>query len=80
MSQLDIARKTVSFVSGLGVSQIVAGVVANTTPTDTVYQKVTVRTGGFVIGYFIGDWIDRRLEEEQIKLQAWWHENITTKA
>lgn len=80
MKYLEIAKGAVAFTTGLGISQILTGVVSSTTPTETTYQKVTVTTAKVVLGYAIGEVIDNMLDRKQADLTNWWHENITTKA
>ena len=79
MKYLEVTKSAVAFTAGLGISQILTGIVSTTTPTDTTYQKVTVTTGKVVLGYVIGDAIDQVLDRKTDELRAWWHENITTK-
>ena len=80
MKYLEVTKSAVAFTAGLGISQILTGIVTTTTPTETTYQKVTVNTGKFVLGFVIGEAIDQVLDRKTAQLQSWWHENITTKA
>lgn len=80
MNKIELARGAVSIATGLGISQIITGVVASTTPTDTTYQKVTVTTAKIALGMLIGEALDNMLDRKQADLISWWNENITTKA
>lgn len=80
MNKLEIIKSGVAFTAGLGISQILTGIVSKTTPTDTMYQKVTVNTGRVVLGVVIGEAIDNCLDRKVIELRTWWAENITAKA
>ena len=79
MNPLTLTRKVISTAASLGAGKIVGSIVASTTPQNNLYQKVTVRTGAFVMGYMLGDAIDHYLEKKQVEIETWWHENITTK-
>lgn len=80
MNTLTVVRKAISMTASLGAGQIVAGIVNSTTPQNTAYQKVTVRTGAFVLGYMAGDVIEHYLEKKQLEIETWWRENVTTQA
>jgi hypothetical protein len=79
MNKLELAKNAVAFTAGMGISQILTGIVSSTTPTDTTYQKVTVHTGRVVLGLVIGEAVDRYLDRKVIDVRDWWQENITTK-
>ena len=80
MDKLELARRGVALTSGMGVSAILTGVIYNTTPTETAYQKVTVGTAKIVLGFIISEHVDRYLERKEEDLRIWWTENIITKA
>lgn len=79
MNKLEILKKGVAFSAGLGIGQILTGIVSSTTPTDTTYQKVTVYSGRIVLGLVIGEVVDNYLDRQFDNAQNWWRENITTK-
>lgn len=80
MNKIEILKKGVAFTAGLGIGQILTGVVSSTTTTDNTYQKVTVYTGRVVLGLVIGEVVDNYLDRKFDEATVWWKENITTKA
>lgn len=50
MNKLEIAKKAVTIVIGLGASKISASIIKNNVPTETVIEKVTVTSAAIVIG------------------------------
>lgn len=80
MNKIEILKKGVAFTTGLGIGQILTGIVSSTTPTETTYQKVTVYSGRIVLGLMIGEVVDHYLDRKFDEATVWWKENITTKA
>lgn len=79
MSKIDILKQGVGLVCGLGITQIVNGIVASTTKTDTLYQKTTVSAGSFVIGMVVSDVIREKTDKKVDSAVAWWKKHISEK-
>lgn len=50
MDKLEITKKAVSLVVGLGVSKIVKGFIENNTSAESVTDKVAIASAAVVIG------------------------------
>jgi uncharacterized membrane protein YebE (DUF533 family) len=55
MNQIDITKKAVGFVVGMGVGTIVKTIIATHVAPETTVQKVTVYAGATVIGAMAKD-------------------------
>lgn len=79
MKTVAIAKKIVSTIIGIGTAKIVKDVIENNVETDSVYQKVTVRTSSVAIGYAVSelttDYTDRKIDE----IVEFWQKNIKRK-
>ena len=53
MDKIDFAKKTVSFIVGLGTSKIVRDIIKNNVDVETVIDQVTVTSTSFVIGSMV---------------------------
>lgn len=80
MNKLEIAKKAVTIVIGLGASKISSSIIKNNVPVDSVIDKITVTSATIVIGMmageatkkFTGDKIDEivaQISEAKTKLQ-----------
>lgn len=79
LSKVELLKGAVGFVSGLGVSQIVNGLVATTTKTETVYQKATVFAGRVAIGMVVSEIVRKHTDLKIDAAVNWWNENLTIK-
>jgi hypothetical protein len=75
--KIEFLKGAIGFVAGLGVSQIVNGIVASTTPTDTNYQKATVAAGRLAIGMLVNDLVRQHTDAKVDSAVAWWQKTIS---
>jgi len=75
MNKLEILKKGIGFTAGLGIGQIIAAIVVQTTPTDTTYQKVTVYTARVAVGMVIGDIVQTHIDQKLDEAADWWKKN-----
>lgn len=74
--KIEFVKGAVGFVAGLGVSQIVNGIVSSTTPTDTQYQKATVAAGRLAIGMLVNDLVRQHTDAKIDAAVAWWQKVV----
>ena len=79
MTKLDLTKKAVSVVVGLGTSKIVGDIIKNNVSPEKTHEIVTVYAGSFVLGSMVAD-ISRQYTDQKIdEIAKWWTENITPK-
>lgn len=80
MNKIDIAKKTISTIVGLGTSTITRAIIQNNVPTDTTFSKVSVTAASAAIGLMASDatssYTDQKIEE----IIIWWDKNITNRS
>lgn len=77
MTKIEIAKKGVSFVVGVGVSHIVFSIIDNNVAQETVPQKIFTFAGKQAIGMVVGEIVKERVNDKLDKAEAWWKENVT---
>lgn len=55
MNKLEIAKKAITLVIGLGASKISSSIIKNNVPVDSVIDKITVSSATIVIGMMAGE-------------------------
>lgn len=77
MKAIAITKKIVSTIVGIGTAKIINDVIENNVDTDTVYQKVTVKSASVAIGYAVSEntsnYTDRKIDEAV----ALWKKHVT---
>ena len=68
---LPQAKLAAQIVAGLGVSKIVSDIIRNNVIVVTTFQKVTVSTGGFVLGSMLMDQSAKHIEEQIDTVVDW---------
>lgn len=67
MKKIDILKKGVSLIVGIGTAKIVHDFIEKNVETDSVYQKVTVSAASMSIGGAVSEltssWTDRQIDE-----------------
>lgn len=67
MKAIAITKKIVSTIVGIGTAKIVNDIVEANVDTDSVYQKVTVKSASVAIGYAVSEttsnYTDRKIDE-----------------
>lgn len=67
MKAIAITKKVVSTIVGIGTAKIVNDIVERNVDTDSVYQKVTVKSASVAIGYAVSEttsnYTDRKIDE-----------------
>jgi hypothetical protein len=79
MNKLEILKQAAGLVAGLGVSKIVAGIVANNVATETNYQKVVVFAGRTAIAAVISSVVQDHINTVVDDGAAWVNSNILVK-
>ena len=79
MNKIEILKKGLGFTAGLGIGQILASIVVQTTPTDTTYQKVTVYTARIAVGMVVGDIVQEHIDKKLDEFVIWWNQNYQKK-
>lgn len=74
--KIEFIKGAVGFVAGLGVSQIINGIISSTTPTDTQYQKATVAAGRLAIGMLVNDLVRKHTDAKIDSAVEWWQKVI----
>jgi hypothetical protein len=77
-NKITILKQAVGFISGLGVAQVINGIVANNTPSETTYQKTTAKIGGYVIGLVVGEMVQNHTDK-MIDNAVTWYRNVKDK-
>jgi hypothetical protein len=76
MTKLDLTKRIVSIVVGLGTTKIVNDIIENNTDAETTTDRVKVKAGSLVIGSMAADatsaYTDRKIDE----MAAWWTTNV----
>ena len=79
MKSIAIAKKIVTTIVGIGTTKIIHDMIENNVDTDTVYQKVTVRSASVAIGYAVSEttssYTDRKIDEAV----ALWQKHIANR-
>lgn len=76
MSKIELLKGAVGFVSGLGVSQIISGIVANNTVQENAYQKATIFAGKIAIGMVVSEIVRKHTDAKIDAAVIWWKENV----
>lgn len=79
MNKIEITKKVVSLVVGLGTTKIVNDIVENNTNTERVTDKVAVKAGSVVIGSMVADKTSEYTDTKIDEMAAWWRENVTNR-
>lgn len=77
--KIEFVKEAVGLITGLGVSQIIDGIISTTTPTDTKYQKTTVAAGKLAISWVVGDIIRKHTDSKIDSAVEWWQKRISNK-
>ena len=67
MNKIEIAKKAVCFIAGLGTSKVINDVIVNNVVHDTKVQKVLMRIGQAGIGLIVGDSLNKALNSRMDK-------------
>lgn len=74
-SKTLIVKRIVSFTAGAGAAKIIAGIAANNTDRENVYDTVTVFAGSVVIGTMVAEYCkqytDKAIDEIIAYFKEW---------
>lgn len=80
MKKIEITKKIISTIVGLGTSTIVKSIIENNVDTDTNAQKVTVTAASAAIGFAASDAMSGYTDSKIDEIVAWWSENVTNRS
>jgi hypothetical protein len=67
MNKIEIAKKAVCFIAGLGTTKVLDDIIKNNVVHETAVQKVLMRIGQAGIGLLVGDALNRSLNSRMDK-------------
>ena len=76
MTKTEVAKATVHFIVGAGVTKIVSGIVKHNTDPEKITDKVTITSGSIVLGMMAADATQSFTDAKIDALIAWYYENI----
>jgi hypothetical protein len=76
MNKLEVTKNVVSFVVGVGTSQIVKTIIKNNVQPENVIEKITVTAGSFVLGAIYADASRKYTDTKIDELVDWWNTNV----
>lgn len=79
MNKIDLAKKIISTIVGIGAGKIVSGIIENNVDTTAVTSKVTVAAASTVIGFAAADATSAYTDKKIDEIVAWWDTNITNR-
>lgn len=79
MTKIELIKKTVSTIVGIGAGKIVSGIIENNVDTTTVTSKVTVAAASTVIGLAAADVTSAYTDKKIDEIVDWWDKNITNR-
>lgn len=80
MKKIEIAKKIVSSIVGIGTGMIVKQIIENNVDTNTVASKVAVGSAALVIGSAASDMTSEYTNAKIDELTDWWNKNITNRS
>lgn len=80
MKKIEIAKKIVSTIVGIGTSTIVKSIIENNVDTDTTYSKVTVASASAAIGFAASDVMSGYTDSKIDEMVDWWTNNVTNRS
>jgi hypothetical protein len=76
MTKIEVTKNVVSFVVGIGTSQIVKTVIKNNVQPENLIEKITVTAGAVVLGSMVADASRKYTDDKIDELVAWWNTNV----
>ena len=80
MTKIDIAKRVVSTVVGLGATKVVNSIIVNNTNPKTVTDTVTIASASFVLGSMVADRTREYTDAKIDEAHKWWSDNVTNKS
>lgn len=79
MNKIDLAKKVVSTIVGMGTTKIVHQTIKNNTNPENVADTVTIAVASVAIGSMVVDATRAYTDQKIDEAVAWWNENITNR-
>jgi len=79
MNKLDIAKKAVTIVVGMGTTKIVSGIIQNNTTPEKLADKVAILSASVVLGSMAADYTSQYTNAKIDQIAEWWNENVKKK-
>lgn len=76
MNKIDLAKAGVNLIVGTGTGKIVASIIQNNTNPETLTDKVSIGTSGFVLGCMAADVTKVYTNKKIDDAVAWWNLNV----
>lgn len=79
MKKIEIAKKIVSTIVGLGTAKIVKDIIENNVDIDNRYQQVTVGTASVALGYAVSDYTAAYTDDKIEEIVELWQKYVTNR-
>ena len=79
MKKIEIAKKIISTIVGIGTAKIVKDIIENNVDIDNRYQQVTVGTASVAIGYAVSDYTSAYTDDKIDELVELWQKHVTNR-
>jgi len=80
MTKIDIAKKMVNLVVGIGTSKIVSSIIQNNVRPEKVTDKVTVACASLVLASMAVDFTKLYTDDKIEEISDWWISNVTNRS
>lgn len=72
MKKIEIAKKIVSMIVGIGTTKIVNGIIESNVNPVTTTSKVTVAAAGAAIGFAVSEYTSSYTDAKIDEAVTWW--------
>lgn len=79
MKKIEIVKKAVSTIVGIGTAKIVKDIIENNVDVNNRYQQVTVGTASVAIGYAVSDYTSAYTDSKIDEAVELWRKHITNR-
>ena len=79
MKKIEIAKKIISTIVGIGTAKIVKDIIENNVDIDNRYQTVTVGTASVAIGYAVSDYTSAYTDSKIDEMVELWQKHVTNR-
>jgi hypothetical protein len=77
VKKIEIAKKIVSTIVGIGTTKIVHSIIENNIDPDTTTAKVTTAAASGAIGFAASEYMSSYTDAKIDEVVTWWTKNIT---